>query len=223
MNKDIRRRCIQVILTLLVQALLLFAAAGTFRWSWAWIFLAVNVAVLTINFFVLPREVIEERGRSKKDAKRWDKLLSAAIIVPTLLVYTCAGLDRRFAWSGQVHPAVNVAGLLLMFAGCMLFTWSMVSNRFFSTLVRLQYDRGHTVASGGPYRFVRHPGYAGYIVMTLATPPALGSLRALAFAGIISLLFVLRTALEDATLRRELDGYAAYAEKVKYRLLPLIW
>jgi protein-S-isoprenylcysteine O-methyltransferase Ste14 len=99
----------------------------------------------------------------------------------------------------------------------------MASNKFFSTAVRIQMDRSHTVASGGPYRYVRHPGYVGYIISWFATSLALGSLWALILVGLVMCLFVIRTALEDKTLLEELDGYQDYAKQVRYRLLPGIW
>jgi protein-S-isoprenylcysteine O-methyltransferase Ste14 len=99
----------------------------------------------------------------------------------------------------------------------------MVSNKFFSTLVRLQTDRKQTVMTEGPYKYVRHPGYLGYIIFTLATPIALGAFWGLIFSGIIGILLIVRTALEDATLKKELPGYAEYTENVKYKLIPLLW
>jgi len=99
----------------------------------------------------------------------------------------------------------------------------MQANRFFSAVVRIQEERGHAVASGGPYRFVRHPGYVGMIAQFLVTPLTLGSLWALMPAGIAVGLYVWRTALEDRTLREELAGYQDYAARVRYRLLPGIW
>ncbi|MCK4748624.1 MAG: isoprenylcysteine carboxylmethyltransferase family protein [Bacteroidales bacterium] len=187
------------------------------------LFLFSAVAMLTINLFVLPRELIEERGRAKKDAKRWDKVLTSINIIPTILLYVCSGLDYRFEWTGDMNNIIHITGLILIFSGSMIFTWSMISNKFFSTLVRLQFDRQHTVITGGPYKIVRHPGYVGYIIMSVSTPIALGTLWALVFSGITYLLFIYRTALEDKTLLKELGGYIEYAEKVKYRLIPLIW
>ncbi len=223
MNKNIIRRLIQVFLTLLIQGLILFVAAGTLRWKWAWIFMLLAVIILIINFFMIPAELIEERGRKKKDAKKWDKLLTSVNIIPTILLYVCCGLDYRFNWTGNVNIIINITGLILMFSGSMLFTWSMISNKFFSTLVRLQVDRQHTVATGGPYKYVRHPGYVGYIVMSFATPIALGTLCGLVFSGITGILFIVRTRLEDNNLKKELKGYTEYAEEVKYRLIPYLW
>jgi len=223
MNKNIIRRLIQVFLTFLIQGIILFLAAGTLRWKWAWMFMLLGLMLLTINLFVIPAELIEERGREKKDAKKWDKMLTSINIIPTVLLYVCCGLDYRFNWTGNVNIIINITGLILTFSGSMLFTWSMISNKFFSTLVRLQADRQHTVATGGPYKYVRHPGYVGYIVMSFATPIALGTLWGLVFSGITGILLIVRTILEDNTLKKELQGYAEYVEKVKYRLIPLLW
>ncbi len=110
-----------------------------------------------------------------------------------------------------------------MIFGNALFTWSMMSNKYFSTLVRIQIERNHTVSTGGPYSFVRHPGYVGYILFNFATPFILGSLWALIPAGTVFILLVIRTGLEDRTLKKELDGYKEYAKRVKYRLVPGIW
>lgn len=223
MNTNVIRRLVQVFLTLFIQGVILFAAAGTLFWKWAWILLLLSVVTLIINLLVIPVELIEERGRLKKDAKKWDKVLTSINIVPTILLYVCSGLDYRFNLTGNVNILINIAGLVLSFSGAMLFTWSMISNKFFSTQVRLQTDRKHTVATGGPYRFVRHPGYVGYITMSFATPMALGTLWGLIFTGITGILLIIRTALEDNTLKRELAGYDEYAEKVKYRLIPFLW
>jgi len=105
----------------------------------------------------------------------------------------------------------------------MLFTWSMLSNKYFSTMVRIQTERGHEVAVSGPYRYIRHPGYVGFILMVLATPISLGTLYALSMSGITAILFIIRTSLEDKTLKNELAGYLDYANKVKYKLIPFIW
>ncbi len=99
----------------------------------------------------------------------------------------------------------------------------MQANRFFSTFVRIQEDRGHHVVTTGPYRFVRHPGYAGAIVGSLALPLALGSLWALIPAAIGSAGFALRTHREDRMLRDELPGYLEYSRRVRWRLLPGLW
>ena len=223
MNKNIFQRVVQTILTLVFQSLILFISAGTLYWMWAWIFMLTGAIILVINFMVLPREVIEERGRKKGNVKKWDKILTTISIIPLLGIYIISGLDYRFKWSGDLHISINISGIVLSFLGAMLFTWSMVSNRYFSTMVRIQEERGHQVATEGPYKYVRHPGYVGYIVMVISTPLALASLYALIMSLIVSAIFIIRTALEDKTLSIELDGYKEYSKKVRYRLIPFIW
>ena len=223
MNKDIIRRAIQVFSVLIFQGVILFIAAGTLNWKWAWIILLLSAFILLINSIILPKELIAERGRKKKNVKKWDKILTSINIIPTILMFVFSGFDYRYNWTGEVNIIINITGLILIFSGSMVFTWSMVSNNFFSTMVRLQFDRGHTVANEGPYKYVRHPGYLGYIIFTLATPIALGTFWGLIFAGLICILLIIRTSLEDSTLRKELPGYIKYAENVKYRLIPLLW
>jgi protein-S-isoprenylcysteine O-methyltransferase Ste14 len=223
MNKDIIRRLIQVFSILILQGAILFIAAGTFSWKWAWFVLLLALVLLIINLVVLPAELIEERGRKKDNVKKWDKMLSSIIMFPTILMYVFSGLDRRFHWTGEISVFINIAGLVFIFLGSMLFTWSMVSNKFFSTLVRLQTDRQHTVVTEGPYKYIRHPGYLGYIIFTFTTPIALGAYWGLIFSVTIGILLVVRTSLEDATLTKELRGYAEYTENVKYKLIPFLW
>ncbi|MDD3656737.1 MAG: isoprenylcysteine carboxylmethyltransferase family protein [Atribacterota bacterium] len=223
MNMDIVRRMAQVFLTLLIQSIILFVSAGTLSWNWAWIFIVIGIFILVINYTVLPREVIEERGREKKNVKKWDKILMSINIVPILGIYVLSGLDYRFSWSPYLHYSIHILGIIAVFLGSMLFTWSMVSNKFFSTMVRIQDERGHSIAAEGPYRYVRHPGYVGYIVMAIATPLTLGSIYALLMSFLVMIIFIIRTILEDKTLLKELEGYKGYSKKVKYRLIPCIW
>lgn len=190
---------------------------------WAWIFILLGVIILIINAIVIPREVIEERGKKKDNVKKWDKILTTINIIPSLGIYIISGLDHRFHWTKDFLPVINIMGIGLVFLGSMLFTWSMISNKFFSTLVRIQDDRDHKVASGGPYKYVRHPGYAGFIIMSLATPVSLGSIYGLPMAFLVAVVFVIRTILEDKTLKTELIGYEEFSKKVKYRLIPFLW
>jgi protein-S-isoprenylcysteine O-methyltransferase Ste14 len=202
----------------------LFLAAGRLRWAWGWAYVGVGVGILILNLVVLPREVVAERGqRRKKDVKTWDRLLSPLIFVPALGTPVVAALDWRWGWTGPLPELVHVAGLACITLGQGLFTWAMASNKFFSTVVRIQVDRDHAVTSDGPYRYVRHPGYVGYIVSLFGTAVGLGSWWALLPAGLAAGMFVVRTALEDTTLRRELPGYAEYAQHTRYRLLPGVW
>jgi len=168
-------------------------------------------------------ELIAERGEIKENVKGWDRMLGALIGVLTLGSLVVIGLDARFGWSPRLAWAIQLGGLVFLALGQGLFSWAMASNKFFSRVVRIQIDRDQTVATGGPYRYVRHPGYVGYIISWLATSLALGSLWGLIPAGLVVCLMVVRTALEDRTLQDELDGYKEYAAQVRYRLLPGIW
>jgi protein-S-isoprenylcysteine O-methyltransferase Ste14 len=138
-------------------------------------------------------------------------------------VLLVAGLDERLGWSPEISLGVQVGGLAVVALGCLLSGWAMLVNRFFSAVVRIQSDRGHSVVSTGPYRLVRHPAYVGGMVVYLATGPALVSLWALVPGLLVTILLAVRTALEDRTLRGELPGYEEYASRVRYRLIPGIW
>lgn len=223
MNKNIVKRIIQVLLSFILISVIMFLTAWTVRWQWAWILISANIVILLINIYVLPAEVIEERGRKKENVKKWDRVLTSISIIPVFGIYAVAGLDYRFYWSIDLDSSIHVIGLLFYFLGSMLTTWAMVSNKFFSTMVRLQTERGHQVATGGPYRFVRHPGYVGFLITDLMVPLVLGSLYGLLVSAIVVALQIIRTYLEDKTLHAELDGYAEYSKKVRYKLLPYIW
>jgi protein-S-isoprenylcysteine O-methyltransferase Ste14 len=140
-----------------------------------------------------------------------------------MAVWITAGLDDRFHWSGSMPVLALLAGVVLAMLGAALIAWAIRSNQFFSSVVRIQKDRGHSVVESGPYRFVRHPGYAGMAAFTLATPMILNSYWAFAPAAATSAVIVLRTVLEGMTLKNELDGYADYACRVRYRWFPAIW
>jgi protein-S-isoprenylcysteine O-methyltransferase Ste14 len=222
----VRRRMIQVLLTFLIQAALLFTSAGTLVWPIAWVLQAEYIAVFLLNRYYFLRdkpELIAERGKPEQGVKKWDKIITSVIMLFNLSLLVIIGLDKRFTWSPDFPLILQITGLFLITGGQLLFSWAMASNPFFSTLVRIQEDRGQIVAQQGPYRFVRHPGYVGYIIFTLATPLALSSLWGFIPAGVISTLLVLRTHLEDKTLLAELDGYDQFSNQTKYRLIPGVW
>jgi len=226
LTSKILKRMLQVIITGLLMAVVLFISAGRLDWVWGWVYIGVYFIGIAINALViLPSnpEMIAERAEIKEDAKSWDKALGILIAIPTLGMLIVAGLDVRFGWSAPLPMAVHLIALAVAALGYALFSWALASNAYFSRVVRLQMDRGHTVATGGPYRYLRHPGYAAMVISVLATPPVLGSLWALTPAGLVACLYVLRTALEDKTLRAELDGYQEYAQQVRYRLVPGAW
>jgi protein-S-isoprenylcysteine O-methyltransferase Ste14 len=220
----VRRRVIQLGVFIALQAAILLVGSGRPGWTRAWVYLASYVGLIALTRVVVrDPELFAERARLRKDAKGWDKWLSALFSVLGLGLLVVAALDARFGWSRPTSTALAAVGLAAFFAGFGASVWAMASNRFFSTQVRIQADRGHTVATGGPYRFLRHPGYAGFIVGGLGVPLLLGSRWALVPAALTAAVVVVRTALEDRTLRDELPGYAEYACRVRHRLVPGIW
>ncbi len=181
---------------------MLFTSAGRWNWGMGWAALGIRIVTSFIAFFFADPELIKERSQIGPETKRWDIVLaslSALFVYPLTLVL--AGLDvGRFGWSPSLHWAVQAVALVIFALGNGLTLWAALSNRYFSTFVRLQKDRGHEVVREGPYRFIRHPGYAGIIAAALALPIALGSLWALIPGAIGAGGFVLRTFLEDRTL-----------------------
>jgi protein-S-isoprenylcysteine O-methyltransferase Ste14 len=178
----------------------------------------------SITSLIMNPELIAERSEIKKDTKSWD-ILPAILIgrVSPLVILIIAGLDVRFGWSPQVPLALQIVALGITILGLLVTDWAVVSNKFFSGVVRIQKDRGHTVVSTGPYRYVRHPGYVGAILHNIATPLILSSLWALIPAGLVVCITIIRTAFEDRALQEELDGYKPYAKQVRYRMLPNLW
>ncbi len=211
-------------------AVLLFLGAGTVDWPWGWVFAVVYTACwigLSITLAIGDPELLNQRGQRIKQAtvgtKKWDLVLLTTYFALILIQPFVAGLDRRYAWSAPVTPEVYVIGNLLMVLGFVPLTWSMLANRYFEPSVRIQEARGHQVATTGPYRFVRHPGYTGIILQFLALPIAVGAWAALIPGAVGIAVFVIRTALEDRTLHEELPGYAEYAQQTRYRLVPGVW
>ncbi len=204
---------------------LLFGAAG--RWSvpefWVWLaFMAASsIAILPILARLSPG-LIEERLEPGPGDR--DRLGVSAGVAVMLLTLAIAGLDAgRFHWSGPVPPWVTGLAWAGLAGGYWIVGWAMAVNRYFSSAVRIQFDRGQVLVSAGPYAHVRHPGYAGGLLFVVTTGLALGSWWATLPALPAVVWIVRRTVLEDAMLRDELDGYAAYARRVRFRILPGVW
>jgi protein-S-isoprenylcysteine O-methyltransferase Ste14 len=223
------RWCVQSVLGLVGYGVLIFLAAGSLRWVWGWVLLAVSAAVLLGHVLVLvpinPELLAaREEGFRAAGTKRWDRwLATASASMGTIVLWLVGGLEARFGWSAGMALAVHIAGVVASLLGYMIFLWAMAANAFFAEGVRIQEDRGHTVATGGPYSLVRHPGYVGAMLSIAAGPFLLGSWWALVPATLAVCGYIVRTALEDRTLREELPGYDDYARQTRYRLLPGVW
>ena len=221
------RVLIRVGIFALIMAALWYVTSGHLDLIMGWIFIGVWMVVggvVPALAVPLGPELIEERTQIKEGVKEWDKpiVIVGSIYIPLGIVIV-AGLDARFEWSPPIPLAFQIVALVLGALGYLLSVWAAAANKFYGRFVRIQKERGHTVETGGPYRYVRHPGYAGMIIFCLASALALGSLWTLIPNGLMALLTIIRTALEDRTLQEELDGYKEYAARVRYRLLPGIW
>lgn len=200
-----------------------FAAAGTLRWPAGWLFVAVLASGLVLHRAYVARRnprVLKTRQRIGEGTKAWDKAWLAAFWPLMLAVPIAAGLGVR-ARAAPLPAWAWPAGGAAFGAGMAVSAWAMGANAFFEGTVRIQ--PGQAVVEAGPYRHVRHPGYAGLALWALAMPMLLLSRRAVLPAAIAAAWVVVRTALEDAALRRELPGYREYASRVRHRLVPGIW
>jgi protein-S-isoprenylcysteine O-methyltransferase Ste14 len=215
-----------VVFFMILIAGILFAASGKLSWIWAWIYLGISVVFMLINGTIMLRispETIAERGHPK-ETKSWDKVVSGLYALAVYLALPLvAGLDIRYGWTKEFGIVWHLTGAVLLVAGLLFTAWAMVENAFFSTAVRIQSERGHTVCRSGPYRFVRHPGYVGFILQAIGFSMLLGSLWGLIPSIVASVFMGVRTFLEDRTLQIELPGYQEYMKDVRYRLVPGIW
>ncbi len=223
------RQWMRLIITYLLLPLILFACGGDLGWWQAWIFSLLIVAAGTLSRLLAERRhpgLLAERANFSQspDIKSWDKvlapLMAISISFPLIIV---AGLDHRFEWSPVFPIWLNLIGFILIAIGYSFASWAMAENRFFSGIVRIQADRDHVVCDTGPYRIIRHPGYAGNILPLPGIALALGSLWTLIPAAVALIIVVIRTILEDRTLQKELPGYHDYARQVRYRLAPGIF
>ncbi len=225
---NIVRVVIQLVIVVLVAPLLPMIVSGDWDWWQGWVYAAVNILSFVVSRLIVARvhpDLIRERARfmEAQDTKPWDKALAPMLAFGSLLTTIVAGLDRLYGWSSAFPAWINLTALTVIVLGYTFSSWALVVNRFFSGTVRIQTERGHHVVTDGPYRFVRHPGYAGALLGFVLIPLLLDSLWAFIPAGLLTVVVFVRTALEDATLQKELPGYAEYAQQTRYRLIPGIW
>lgn len=207
-------------------AVALFWSAGGIDWWPAWAMIAVTSVWILATAIAIVRhypDLLAERLGPRKGAKRWDTAIMSVHGILQLAVYIVAGLDQRYGWTVGLPLTAQVAALIVCSLGYGIIVWATASNAFFSQIVRIQTDRGHTVATGGPYHYVRHPAYAGGVLTEVSAPILLASWWALVIGSVDAFLMILRTALEDRTLKAELPGYREYVQEVRYRLIPGIW
>ncbi len=206
---------------------LLFGGAGTIAWPEAWLYLFIQITFSAVMARWLRKhnpELLQARMTFwKRVTERWDKIFMLLFIVVSVPFLILPGLDAiRYQWS-HVPLSIELIGFTGILVSSVFIFWVLKTNPYASAVVEIQEDREHKTITTGPYEYVRHPMYAGAIVGFLFIPFALGSLLTLVPGIILAVLIVRRTQLEDKTLHEKLKDYAAYAETVKYRLIPGIW
>ena len=221
MNKPRLSAAAQTAGFLLLVTAILFGSAGRFDIPMFWLYLAVLAGVCIASLFLIDADLAQERMRP---GGKPIGLRLQLVFLLCIAHWAIAGLDcGRMHWSDHIPLPVRLAGIIAFAAGLALFVWAMHVNRFFSSIVRIQRERGHHLVTGGPYRWVRHPGYTGALAAILASGIALCSWAAAAI-GVAGLpLLFWRVIAEDRTLIAELPGYAEYARRVRWRLLPGVW
>lgn len=206
--------------------LILFFSAGRINYWQGWLYASICIICVLLNSFALSNnnELAEERSTVKAGTKSWDKKILGLSAVTLIITYIIAGLDcGRFHWSPGFHWNIYVLGIVLILSGEVIFLTAQKQNRFFSSVMRIQTDRGHTVCDTGIYKIVRHPAYLSMIITSTGIPLILGSLWSFIPTAFSVILTVIRTSLEDKTLINELDGYREYTGKTPCKLLPHIW
>ncbi len=205
---------------------LLIILAGRLNYWQAWLFGFICLLVVIGISFLFGKNFkeIQDRMKSGPGTKWWDILFWLIYGPMNLAIPVIAGLDAgRFHWSPAYSSYLYLIAYLVFIVSALFHIWAIRSNKFYASTVRIQHEREQTVISDGPYRYVRHPGYLGIILMVSSMALALGSLWALIPAILVGVLLFVRTALEDRTLQKEFIGYREYCQKVKFRILPGIW
>jgi protein-S-isoprenylcysteine O-methyltransferase Ste14 len=222
------RVILQMLIFVVLVPFLPLLISGHWDWWAAWIYAILGILSFAVSRVLAARrnpDLIAERARfmQHEDAKTWDKKLVPLVGLGGVFIPLVAGLDARFNWPQTFSVPVILLSLLIIVTGYVLSSWALIENRFFSGMVRIQTDRDQHVISSGPYRWLRHPGYAGALLVYLATPLFLDSFWTYLPALFLTIVLVIRTRLEDQTLQAELDGYQEHVSRTRYRLIPGIW
>jgi protein-S-isoprenylcysteine O-methyltransferase Ste14 len=210
----------------LVFTAILFICAGRINYTQGWIFLSANIMSTLMNYFTIYKnsELLNERSKLGEGIKSWDKLLLGLSALIYVIIIVLAGLDSgRFQWTPNFSWIISISGVILLVIGQILFLTARSQNNFFSSVVRIQKDRGHVVCDTGIYKIVRHPGYLGMIISLMGLPLITTSVWSIIPTLIAIILLLIRTSLEDKTLINELDGYVEYTRKTRNKLIPLVW
>jgi protein-S-isoprenylcysteine O-methyltransferase Ste14 len=228
-GKQIARMAVRFAILILLLPIILFVTAGRADWPMGWAYIGITLLATVLSRVLVARrnpDLLLERATAERagNVKGWDRILVPVVaLYGPLAMLIVAGLSQRFGWMPRLPVWMQWVGLAGVAFGSTLSVWAMVTNRFFSAYVRIQTERGQTAVSSGPYRYVRHPAYAGGVILDLALPFMLDAAWALVPGLLLAATMVVRTALEDRTLIAELAGYAEYTRRVHYRLIPGLW
>jgi len=219
---------ILLVFVLIFAPLLPILISGRWDWWQVWAYAALTLIAFVASRAVASKKhpgILKERAESleHKDTKAFDKVAVSLLTLFMLAQQVVAGLDGRYRWSPRLGTGVNMAAFALVILGYIFASWALVENAFFSGTVRIQKERGHHVVSTGPYRIVRHPGYSGSLLSYIAIPLLFDSLWTYVPTMLLFALLVVRTALEDRTLQKELPGYEEFTRVTRWRLVPGIW
>ena len=231
-NRDIQKldkygkfALIREYLARVIMAFILVLTSGTWTWINTWIYAALaTLTSVLVHLFVIRvnPSLYNERGNPNENTQKWDLILMRAISLFSFSSIIIAGLDKRNSWSSLGDGWIIPGGILIILSG-VLATWAMAENSYFSSVVRIQDDRGQIVISSGPYHYIRHPGYLSGIMFFLGTPMVLDSVFGFVSFVCITVGFGIRIIFEEKMLIAQLDGYREYSKMVKYRLIPKIW
>jgi protein-S-isoprenylcysteine O-methyltransferase Ste14 len=205
---------------------ILFISAGRLNYWQGLIYVTIGLIMTVLNYTILgiDPQLLEERSKPGEGTKQWDKVILGLSFLATIAMFIVAGLDSgRFNWSPEFHWSLCLLGILLTVSGQLLFLIAQKQNKFFSSTVRIQTNRGHRVCDTGSYRVVRHPAYLGSIIQSVGFPLLFGSFWSIIPVALSVILVITRTSLEDKTLINELEGYQDYSSKTRFKLIPRIW
>lgn len=205
---------------------ILFISAGRIDYWQGLIYVIIGLVMGVLNYTVLrvDPELLKERSEPGQGAKQWDKTILGLSFLLTITMYITAGLDSgRYHWSPDFHWSMYLLGAILTSTGQLLFLIAQKQNKFFSSTARIQTNREHLVCETGLYKMVRHPAYLGSIIQAFGFPLLFGSLWSIIPNGLLIVLFLTRTYLEDKMLKSELGGYLEYSTKTRYKIIPYLW
>lgn len=205
---------------------ILFISAGRLNYWQGIIYVALGLIMATLNYtvFRIDPELLAERSKPGQNTPWWDKAILGFSFLVTISMYVVAGLDSgRYHCSPDFHWSITLLGILFTALGQLLFLVAQKQNKYFSSTVRIQKDREHQVCESGLYHFVRHPAYLGMMLQSAGFPLLFGSVWSFIPIGLMMILLIIRTYLEDQTLLNDLKGYLEYAERTEYRILPYVW